>query len=147
MGFFNKPFKATLGAINKVVREVDRICMTNNQFQREYGTPQPHPHQPVVEIIEEKVEIDHEFPQYLKRNRLGLMIPLPEHYPTHVLKFVIGRYDQSTMSRFKNEFNDGLFQKYKGLPYHEYIKTTFNLLIKKWNFGYIKIETKRIYGY
>ena len=148
MGFLNKPFKATRGFVNKVVREVDRVVMPRYQFQREYGTPQPTP-QPTPQqqvIIEEKVETDIEFPRYLKRNRLGLMIPLPEHYPTHVLKFAIGRHDQDTMSKFKDEFNTGLFQKHKGLPYHEYIGKTINELKKKWNFGYIKDETKRIYG-
>ena len=146
MGFWNKPFKATRGFVNKVVREVDRVVMPSYQFQREYGTPQPAPQPaPQPQVIEEKAETDVEFPQYLKRNRLGLMIPLPEHYPTHVLKFVIGRYDQSTMSQFKDEFNTELFQKHKGLPYHEYIEKTINELRQKWNFGYIKAETKRIY--
>jgi hypothetical protein len=106
MGFFNKPGKAIRGAVNKVVREVDRVVMEKYQFQREYGTPQPPP---VVNIIEETIEIDHEFPHYMKRNKLGLMIPLPEHYPTHVFKFVIFASDPPEIVEHKKWFNEKVF--------------------------------------
>jgi hypothetical protein len=147
MGFFNKPGKATRGAINKVVREIDRVCMTGNQFQREYGTPQPQPQpqpQPHPSIPDiESSEVDHEFPQYFKRNKCGLMIPLPEYYPEYIIQFAVtvSHCNMHNINVHKHQFNTkwfialcptlpGTFTRCDGeyLPWEEYIERTMQFV-------------------
>ena len=123
MGFFNKPGKATRGFVNKVVREVDRVVMTNNQFQREYGT-QPAP-QPVVNPLPDEYvsnEVDHEFPHYMKRNRTGLIIPLPQYYKTFPLRFIIFPTDGYAIVKYK-EYLNGFVVGHNTREYYEYVIT------------------------
>jgi hypothetical protein len=104
MGFFNKPFKATKGFVNKVVREVDRVAMTSGQFQNEYGTPQaasapaPAPAPPAISV-------DPEFPEYAARNKQGLILPLAQYYKQVHPRFIIFVDDASYVKGCKASLN------------------------------------------
>ena len=126
IGFFNKPGKATRGFVNKVVREVDRVVVPGYQFRREYvpRAPAKTPPSEVKVVHETKVEVDYEFPQYMKRNDIGLMISLPQHYPEHKLKFLIN-FDNGSVRKFKTEYNMR-FQDTKVLKLNEYIISTMS---------------------
>jgi hypothetical protein len=107
MGFLNKPVKALKGGLNKVVREIDRVCLSKKRFQAEYAK------QPSAEVIPEiedtNGKVDHEHPQYLKRNKCGLMIPMPEYFPEYKYKFVIFSTDSKEIIRIKESFNGHKF--------------------------------------
>ena len=129
MGFFNKPGKATKGFVNKVVREVDRVVMTNNQFQREYGTP-PAPQQQVINTLPAEYisnALDHEFPQYMMRNRCGLIIPLPDYYKTHPLRFIIFTTEPIAIRRCKEYLNAFVVGE-KNTEYVRYIITNMEVM-------------------
>jgi hypothetical protein len=155
MGFLNKPGKATRGAINKVVREIDRVCMTGNQFQREYGTPQPQlqPLPPSILEIDPDIgnEVDPEFPQYFKRNKIGLMIPLPEYYPEYKMSFIITERDRDifTVAYNKEVLNNQVFATFLPIkngeypPWNEYV-VMLMVLLKN---GYLKDHFNDILQY
>ena len=137
MGFFNKPGKATKGAINKIVRELDRVCLSNKRFQNEYGTPQPQPQPQPQPLIQTPVitEIDYEYPHYLKRNKCGLMIPLPEYYPEYTIRFaILTREPNHNLEGHKKNFNNKHFKALcpthegKYLPWVEYVEKTMEFV-------------------
>lgn len=135
MGFFNKPGKATRGFVNKVVRELDRVFMEKDQFQREYTRPtcEPRPTIPFMcpepeSKLESKVEVDPEYPRYYKRNKLGFIIPLPIHYREILSQFIIFDDDRPTTKIHKQRANEMIRLVECGSTYEEYLINVFNSL-------------------